>query len=127
MTVREHLEFGPRLKKWKTENIMERVESLASSLAIEDILERRPQGLSGGEAKRVSIGRAIAGRPQLLCLDEALTGLDRETHQGIMELLKKVIREEGLTTLHITHREEEAEFLGDLNYVLNDGQITLAT
>ena len=44
-----------------------------------------------------------------------------------MELLKKVIREEGLTTLHITHREEEAEFLGDLNYVLNDGQITLAT
>ncbi len=59
--------------------------------------------------------------------DDALTGLDLKAHEGIMELLKKVIREESLTTLHITHREEEAEFLGDLNYVLSGGQITLAT
>lgn len=127
MTVREHLEFGPQLQKWEKEEINERVESLAASLSIEDLLDRRPRGLSGGEAKRVAIGRAIAGRPKLLCLDEALTGLDRKTHEGIMVLLKDVIQQESLTTLHITHREEEAEFLGDLNYELNDGEISLQT
>ncbi|MCP5535973.1 MAG: ABC transporter ATP-binding protein [Akkermansiaceae bacterium] len=127
MTVREHLEFGPRLQKWQKEEINKRVESLAASLSIIELLDRRPRGLSGGEAKRVAIGRAIAGRPKLLCLDEALTGLDREAHEGMMVLLKDVIQRESLTTLHITHRQEEAEFLGDLNYELNDGQISLLT
>ena len=123
LTVREHLEFGPQIQNWKKNAVHDRVEALASSLGIEDLLERRPLGLSGGEAQRVAFGRAISGRPQLLCLDEALTGLDRETHEGIMELLKDVIHQEGLTTLHITHREEEAKFLGDLCYELKNGQV----
>lgn len=123
LTVREHLEFGPRLQKWSSGELDDRVEDLADSLGIEELLDRLPQGLSGGEAKRVAFGRAMAGRPDLLCLDEALTGLDRETHESIMTLLKEVIHRESITTLHITHREEEARFLGDLNYVLKNGRI----
>lgn len=119
LTVREHLSFGPSLNRWKKSRIAARVESLASMLGLDHLLERKPQGLSGGEAKRVALGRAIAVHPKLLCLDESLNGLDRETHDTIMELLLRIIREERLTTLHITHREDEAQAIGDLVYKIS--------
>ncbi|BDS08594.1 hypothetical protein NT6N_36340 [Oceaniferula spumae] len=125
LTVREHLAFGPSLQGWRKSKTAKRVTTLADSLQLTELLDRKPKGLSGGEAQRVAIGRAIAGKPKLLCLDEALTGLDNKTHDAIMHLLKKVTEEENLTTLHITHREEEADFLGDLIYSLEDGAITL--
>lgn len=116
MTVREHLAFGPELLGWEKQMIKERVDTLADSLGIVGLLDRKPQGLSGGEGKRVSLGRAIAARPKLLCLDEALTGLDQETHTSILRLLKDIIAREKFTTLHITHREEEARYLGQRVY-----------
>lgn len=112
MTVREHLAFGPTLKRWDKNKIDERVENLGESLGISDLLARSPYGLSGGEGKRIAIGRAIAAKPDLLCLDEALTGLDQETHHSTIALIANVIREENLTTLYITHREDEADALG---------------
>jgi len=114
LKVRDHLAFGPQLQGWTSSDIASRVDELARALHIFELLDRKPKGLSGGEAKRVAIGRAIAGKPQLLCLDEALTGLDEETHQATMGVLQQVIKEEEITTLYITHRADEASQVGDV-------------
>jgi len=79
MSVREHLAYGLVLRKRKKLEIEARVAELAGLLQIEYLLDRRPRGLSGGEAKRVAIGRAMSSSPKLLCLDESFTGLDTET------------------------------------------------
>lgn len=116
MTVREHLAYGPRLRKWKKSEIDSRVEELADALGITGLLDRHPLGLSGGEAKRVAIGRAIAAKPSLLCLDESFTALDDETHSEVMKVVKATIKRENISTLLITHQMKEAKFLGDAIY-----------
>lgn len=120
MTVREHLAYGPILRRWGKEDILGRVQELASLLKIEHLLDRKPRGLSGGEAKRVAIGRAMASRPDLLCLDESFTGLDDETRKEVMKVVKSAIQQDGVTTLLITHQGEEAEFMGDISYLIKD-------
>lgn len=120
MNVREHLEFALKLQRWSKNNISERVDSLATALDLEKLLSRRPRGLSGGESKRVTIGRALAARPRLLCLDEAFTGLDDESSMEVIDYLKVMIKEENITTLNITHRKDEAKMLGGELYVLHD-------
>jgi ABC-type sugar transport system ATPase subunit len=116
MTVREHLAYGPRLRKWKKPEIHSRVEELAAELGITSLLNRLPRGLSGGEAKRVAIGRAIAAKPSLLCLDESFTGLDDETLTEVMAVVKSTIQREKISTLLITHQRKEAQILGDIIY-----------
>ncbi len=118
MTVREHLAYGPVLRKWRRVDIDARVTEVAEELGISDLLERKPQGLSGGEAKRVAIGRAITAKPALLCLDESFTGLDSETLDEVMAVVKRTIQREGISTLLITHQVREAEVLGDGVYWL---------
>ncbi len=113
MTVREHLEFGPRLHGWRRKAIAERVEGLSEGLGLGDLLERLPQGLSGGESRRVALGRALALRPSLLCLDEALSGLDEARHEEVLTMIRGMIEREKVTTLHVTHSLAEARMLGD--------------
>ena len=116
MTVRQHLAYGPQLRKWGKINIDTRVEEVAEELQITKLLDRMPNGLSGGEAKRVAIGRAIAAKPQLLCLDESFTGLDGETLDEVITVVRNTIRREGISTLLITHQSYEAEQLSDFRY-----------
>ncbi len=123
MTVRGHLAFGPKVRKWKKVDIKERVEELADQLGISDLLERKPFGLSGGERQRVSLGRALALRPQVLCLDEPLSALDEETHDELTDLIGSIVRDNGISALHITHSRSEAEAIGDCLLLLKDGQI----
>ncbi len=118
MTVREHIAYGPVLRKWKKTDIFDRVAELAAELSIGHLLDRYPVGLSGGEAKRVAIGRAIAAKPKLLCLDESFTGLDGETLDEVMTAVRQTIRREDISTLLITHQKYEAEALGDAIYEL---------
>jgi ABC-type sugar transport system ATPase subunit len=113
LSVYEHLAFGPTIQKWDKSQISERCDELAENLGITHLLKRKPTMLSGGEAKRVALGRALATRPDLLCLDEALTGLDDETHCEILELIKSTISRERTTTLHITHSLREAKELAN--------------
>jgi len=113
LTVREHLAFGPTIQGWKKSAIAKRADELAEQLGITSLLSRTPENLSGGEAKRIALGRAIATRPSLLCLDEALTGLDDETYSDILALLQSTISMGKLTTLHITHNRVEAKQLAD--------------
>ena len=89
---------------------------MAAELGITSLLNRLPRGLSGGEAKRVAIGRAIAAKPSLLCLDESFTGLDDETLTEVMEVVKSTIQREKISTLLITHQMKEAQILGDIIY-----------
>lgn len=111
LTVRQHLSFSPSLKRWPKAEVHQRSSELARQLGISELLNRSPENLSGGEAKRVALGRALAGRPDLLCLDEALTGLDRDNRSEILDLLEYTIRETGVTTLLITHDRNEASQL----------------
>jgi ABC-type sugar transport system ATPase subunit len=121
LKVREQLEFGPRLHGWDLAGVRERVEGLASELGLENLLDRVPQGLSGGEARRVALGRALALKPRLLCLDEALTGLDEERHDEVLQVIRRMIKRERVTALHVTHSRREAEAIADRVVVMGEG------
>jgi len=124
MNVYDHLAFALRIKKWKRQQINERVNELAGSLQISHLLKRKPQGLSGGERQRVALGRALALRPSVLCLDEPLSTLDDETYNDVVDLMKTACRKHKITTLHISHRNSEAALLGDHLFELNDGEVS---
>jgi ABC-type sugar transport system ATPase subunit len=113
LNVSQHLSFGPSIQKWQPSAIDQRVEELADQLKISHLLQRMPDNLSGGEAKRVALGRALATHPKLLCLDEAFTGMDDQCHAETLELVKQSIAQENTTTLHITHSHREAHELAD--------------
>ena len=121
MTVRGHLSFGPKVQRWKKAEIAERVDELAGELGITGLLDRKPFGLSGGERQRVSLGRALAARPQFLCLDEPLSALDEDTQAEMRELIVKITKENSITTLHITHSQTEADEMGDCVLLLENG------
>ena len=101
----------------------QRVAELSRLLGLEHLLERRPHGLSGGEAQRVALGRALSVRPGILCLDEPLNALDDETRREMYQLLGEVQRSTGVTILHVTHNLDEAEQLADRILVLQAGKM----
>jgi ABC-type sugar transport system ATPase subunit len=113
LSVAEQIAFGPRLHRWPAAETRERVRTLAQALDIVPLLDRSPQGLSGGEARRVALGRALALRPRLLCLDEALGGLDEALHGEILAVIRAMIRREGVSVLHVTHSSAEAAAIAD--------------
>ena len=125
MTVRDHLAFSLVVRRWRRRAIDERVEELADLLGLESLLHRYPQGLSGGEAQRVALGRALASRPSILCLDEPISALDDETREEICGLLASVQKRTGVTALHITHRLGEVQVLADRVLSIREGQIQL--
>ena len=79
MTVREHLAFAQRIRRWDAGRIDARVHELAELLGLTRLLNRRPSGLSGGESQRVALGRALSFQPRVLLLDEPLSALDDDT------------------------------------------------
>lgn len=121
MTVGQQLGFALTIRRWGRKAINQRVEELADLLGIPDLLDRRPAGLSGGERQRVALGRALAARPHVLCLDEPLSALDDVTRDSMCSLLKTISEQTGVTTLHITHNRAEAQNLGDVILMLENG------
>jgi len=123
MTVQEHLAFALTVRRAPRGEIERRVAELARLLGLEALLDRKPGGLSGGEAQRVALGRALAAQPAILCLDEPLNALDDETRLHTQEVLRNVQRNTGVTILHVTHNLDEAEQLADAILLLRDGQV----
>ena len=123
LTVRENLLFGLRAQKKLSGLGENHFYRLIEVLKIGHLLERYPQGLSGGEKQRVALGRALAPSPRLLFLDEPLTALDPALKSEIQQLLISLHRSLGFTALHVTHDLEEAYFLGDRIHVLIDGRL----
>ena len=121
MSVGQQLGFALTVRRWKPAAIQNRVEELAEMLGIQKLLDRRPAGLSGGERQRVALGRALAARPHVLCLDEPLSALDDATRDAMCSLLNRISKQTGVTTLHITHNRAEARTLGDVLLVLENG------
>jgi molybdate/tungstate transport system ATP-binding protein len=123
MTVWGHLAFALQIRRWSRSQIKERVEELAKLLGVEKLLDRKPAGLSGGEAQRVALGRALSFRPPTLLLDEPLAALDQATREEMHELLQNLRKRTELTTLHVTHDPSEARRLADRVLVLREGRI----
>lgn len=123
MTVRQHLAFALNIRRWPAADIAKRVRELAELLGLEHLLHRKPQGLSGGESQRVALGRALAFRPGILCLDEPLSALDDETRMEMYDLLETVSARTGVTVLHVTHHLGEAERLADIILRVHDGGV----
>jgi molybdate/tungstate transport system ATP-binding protein len=121
MTVREHLGFALEVRRWDRAEAARRVDELTELLGLGKLLDRRPRGLSGGEAQRVALGRALAFRPGVLLLDEPLSALDEDTRGAMYGLLRSVQRQTGVTALHVTHSRAEARALADRVFVFDGG------
>ena len=123
MTVQQHLEFALRLRRTAPRLIADRVAELSDVLGISKLLQRRVQGLSGGEAQRVALGRALSFHPSVLLLDEPLSALDETTRLEMHAVLRRVKETTGVTMLHVTHSKADAEALADQRFVLEAGKI----
>jgi molybdate/tungstate transport system ATP-binding protein len=124
LTVRDHLAFAPEVRGCERDVIRRRVGQLSEMLGLGGLLDRRPHGLSGGEAQRVALGRALSFGPGVLLLDEPLAALDDETRADMYTLLRAVRRQTGVTTLHVTHSLSEARALADRILILKDGTVS---
>jgi ABC-type sugar transport system ATPase subunit len=123
LTVRQHLEFAVRLRKFPPAVIRERVDEMSALLGITPLLERHVQGLSGGESQRVALGRALSFHPAVLLLDEPLSALDEATRSEMYALLRSIRERTGVTVLHVTHSRQEAAALADRLLLLDEGRI----
>ncbi len=123
MTVKANISFAMIIRNFKTAEIEARVSEIADLLRITHLLDRMPQGLSGGEAQRIALGRALSHKPSILLLDEPLSALDEEIREDMCILLKSVQEYTGVTILHVTHSSEEAKRLADSIFVLTEGRI----
>lgn len=119
MTVRDHLELALVIRRALPEAIEKRIHELASWLGIARLLERRPAGLSGGEAQRVALGRALSFRPKYLLMDEPLSSLDESTRDELIGLLKDICDQNEVTVLHVTHSRREADQLADVLFQID--------
>ena len=108
LTVAGNVGFGLRMQGTPRAAIAERVHELLALVGLAGFESRRVPGLSGGEAKRVALARALAPRPRVLLLDEPLTGLDRELHDRLAGDLAALLRATGTTALLVTHDRDEA-------------------
>ena len=122
MTVAANLGYGPRARGKRSAEVAKIVESLAEEVGIAKLLSRKPRSLSGGEAQRASLARALATKPQCLLLDEPLSALDSKSRSEMRGLLRALHRK-GQTILHVTHDYEEAISLADRVAVMEGGGI----
>jgi ABC-type sugar transport system ATPase subunit len=123
MTVWENLAFALTVRKVVAKEVDSRVNELAERLGLTAILARRAVGLSGGEAQRVALGRALAFGPSVLLLDEPLNAVDEETRDRLVGLLRGLRAQGGITILHVTHSRAEADQLGDVVLQLDGGRV----
>ncbi len=124
LNVRDHLAFALDLRGLDRDEVGRRVGELSEMLLLGNLLERRPHCLSGGEAQRVALGRALSFRPRVLLLDEPLAALDDETKADMYTLLRSVQMQAAVTILHVTHSLAEAKALADRILMLRDGAVT---
>ena len=121
MDVRDNISFGLRQQKVDAATIGRQVEQAASMLGLGSYLDRRPAELSGGQRQRVAVGRAVVRDPAVLLMDEPLSNLDAGLRLRTRTEIKRLQRELGVTTVFVTHDQEEAMVLSDRMAVMRDG------
>jgi multiple sugar transport system ATP-binding protein len=121
MTVRDNLGFGLSIRKQPAAIIEQRVRTVAASLGLDALLDRKPAQLSGGQRQRVALGRAIVREPLAFLFDEPLSNLDAQLRVETRVELSRLHRELGATMVYVTHDQSEALTLGDRIAILRDG------
>lgn len=120
MTVEQNIVFGlARLPEKKAE---ERLKEIMEKTSILHLAGRFPDQISGGEARRVSIARALAPAPQFLLMDEPLTNLDKSLKEGLLSMINKLAEDEKVTLLYVTHDLDEAAFITNRILTLKEGR-----
>lgn len=124
MTVYDNIAFGLKLKKLKKPEVDRQVREIASKVDLsDDQLKKAVSQLSGGQQQRVAIARALVTGPSIICMDEPLSNLDAKLRVQLRNELKKMQRDFGITTIYVTHDQEEALTLSDRIAVFNKGYI----
>lgn len=124
MTVYDNIAYGLKIKKMLKSEINAKVNEIAQKIKISDKqLQRNVSELSGGQQQRVALARALVLEPKILCLDEPLSNLDAKLRVDLRLELKRLQRDLGITTLYVTHDQEEALTLSDRIAVFNNGFI----
>jgi ABC-type sugar transport system ATPase subunit len=123
MTVFDNLAFGLKRRKTPKDEIQRRVREAAVSLDIERYLDRKPGQLSGGQAQRVALGRALVRQPQVFLMDEPLSNLDAKLRTQTRGEIKRLQTDVRTTTVYVTHDQVEAMTMGDRIAVMQDGRL----
>ncbi len=123
MTVYRNIEYGLKNKKLDKQEIKRRVEDIMETVQITQYKDRYPDKLSGGQQQRVALARAIVVQPQVLLMDEPLSNLDAKLRIEMREAIREVQKKIGITTVYVTHDQEEALAISDRIAVMNKGDI----
>nr|AAG45398.1 putative sugar-binding transport ATP-binding protein [Thermococcus litoralis] len=123
MTVYDNISFGLKLRKLSKEEIKRRVSWALELVGLKGFEDRYPEQLSGGQQQRVALARALVIEPQLLLLDEPLSNLDAKIRERLRGEIKRIQKELGITTIYVTHDQEEAMAISDRIAVMSVGKI----
>jgi sulfate transport system ATP-binding protein len=123
MTVFENIAFGLRVLKKSDSEIKDRVAELVKLIGLDGLENRYPSQLSGGQRQRVAFARALAPNPQLLLLDEPFAAIDAKVRQELRHWLKEMIAKLGVTSIFVTHDQDEAIEVADEIIIMNKGRI----
>lgn len=123
MTVADNIAFGLEIQKKSRKEIRERVDELLELISMKDLGKRYPHQLSGGQRQRVAFARALAPNPHLLLLDEPFAAIDAKVRRELRTWLKEMIGQVGVTSIFVTHDQEEAMEVADTVIVTNEGRV----
>lgn len=123
MTVEKNIAFGLEIQKKSKKEIKERVDELLELTSMKDLGKRYPHQLSGGQRQRVAFARALAPNPHLLLLDEPFAAIDAKVWRELRNWLKEMIGQVGVTSIFVTHDQEEAMEVADTIIVTNEGRV----
>lgn len=123
LTVRENVEYGLKLRKMKKDEMKKKVDDILKVVKIEQYQDRLPEKLSGGQQQRVALARAIVIHPSVLLMDEPLSNLDAKLRVEMRSAIREVQERVGITTVYVTHDQEEALAISDRIAVMKDGVI----
>jgi len=123
MTARDNVRFGPRVGGVPVPEQMSRADRLLEMVGLAQHRDKYPHQLSGGQQQRVALARALAVQPQVLLLDEPLSALDAKVRAQLRDEIRRIQRETGVTTVLVTHDQEEALSISDRVAVMNEGRL----
>jgi sulfate transport system ATP-binding protein len=126
MSVFDNVAFGLKIRKWKKPKIEARVHELLELVQLDGLADRLPSQLSGGQRQRMALARALAVEPQVLLLDEPFGALDAKVRKDLRAWLRRLHDETGVTTIFVTHDQEEAMDVAEQLVVMNQGRVEQA-
>ncbi|MEY8575524.1 ABC transporter ATP-binding protein [Oscillospiraceae bacterium 21-37] len=123
MTVAQNLAFGLKVKRLSKEEIQSEIRKVLIMIGLEEKVDAYPAQLSGGQQQRVALGRAIVTKPKVLLLDEPLSAIDAKLRKNLQTQIRRIQKELNITTIFVTHDQDEAMVMSDRICLLNDGKI----